>query len=426
MKKSNFIWLSGGLLAMMAGDIQAQTLLETIQKAVMDYPLVNAAKYNVAGAEADIVKAEGQHYPQIGLQTSANQYESGGRASRQIYTPTVNMNIWSGMRIMSEVEKAESLAGVASQSLISTQDDVVLQSAEAYLNWAKAKQVMRLAEENLQAHDVIYASIKKITDLDPGRRIDLVQAQVRLENAKIALASRRAEVKQTGERLNRFWPEALPEQPSGVDDFRGRTPSNLSEALTLLEQQHPLLAAARDNLEAATANIGIARSQYHPQVNFSASRQYNWATNNTEVMGQVTVNMPVFAGGSIDAANDRAIAERESAQMKLDDTRRVLQEKIAVAWEEFNVTQQRALLGRQQSEMAGQVVDGYKLQFEIAKRSLLDLLNVQNDQFNYRVNTVTNEFDHRIARFRLSAAMGQLSFAYGGEQINQPGNSQHE
>ena len=63
------------------------------------------------------------------------------------------------------------------------------------------------------------------------------------------------------------------------------------------------------------------------------------------------------------------------------------------------------------------VVTGYKLQFELAKRSLLDLLNVQNDQFNYRSSTVSNEYDYRIARFHFSGALGQLSRVYGGGEV---------
>ena len=81
------------------------------------------------------------------------------------------------------------------------------------------------------------------------------------------------------------------------------------------------------------------------------------------------------------------------------------------------MTKQRAELGKQQSEVAAQVVNGYKLQFELAKRSLLDLLNVQNDQYTYRASVISNEFDHRIARFRLSSALGQLSRSYGGEAV---------
>lgn len=408
---------SACLSVMITNTAQAQSLTDTINRAVIDYPSIIAAKFNAEATLYDIDKAEGQHYPQIGVQASSNRYESGGRASREVLTPTINMNIWSGMRIQSEIEKAENLADVARNNLVGTQDDIVAASAEAYLQWAKSKELLKLAKENLESHQNLYNSIKKITDLDPGRKIDLMQAQVRLDNAKIAVTSRAAEVKQSGERLNRFWPDALSELAYGVDEFKGVLPNSLDHALEIVDQQHPSISSAKANLLAADANVGIARSQYHPQVNFSASRQYNWATNANEFMGQAQVSMPVFAGGSIDAAADRALAERQAAQLKLDETRRVLREKVSVAWEDLGVTKMRAEIGKQQSEQALHVIDGYKLQFELAKRSLLDLLNVQNDHYSYRSNMISNEYDYRIARFRLVASMGLLSRAYGGDAV---------
>ncbi len=419
-KTINRLFLSV-LLFTTAQELAAQSLTEIISRAVIDYPSISAAKFNAESADHEVDRAFGQHMPQVGVQASSNRYQSGGKASREIFTPTVSLNVWSGMKIQSEVERAESLAAAADNQLISTQDEVVMLSAETYLQWAKSKELLKLAQDNLQVHQSLYDSIKKIIDQDPGRRVDLMQAQVRLDNAKIALTSRTAEVKQASERLHRFWPDALPEQPLGVDEFKGFLPSSLDEALQVVDQQHLNLATAKSNIEAATANVGVARSQYHPQISVSGSRQYNWATNSIEFMAQMSANLPVFSGGSIDAATDKALAERQVAQLKLDETRRVLQEKVSVAWEDLHVTQQRAEIGKQQSEMANQVVGGYKLQFELAKRSLLDLLNVQNDQFNYRSNTVSNEYDHRIARFRLSAAMGQLSRAYGGEAVQSAG-----
>ena len=411
------ILMSICLSSFVVEDVQSQSLTETIKRAVIDYPSIHAAKFNAEAAEHDIDRAMGQHYPQIGFQASGNQYQSGGRASREIITPTVNMNIWSGMRIQSEVERAESLARSAGNTLINTQDEVVSLAAETYLQWAKSKELLTLAKDNLEAHQALFDGVKKIIEHDSGRRVDLMQAQVRLDNAKISLTSRTAEVKQASERLQRFWPDALPEQATGIDEFEGVVPTDLDQAEQIIEQRHPLLLSARAAIDAAEANLGIARSQYHPQVNFSASRQYNWETNNTEVMGQAQVTMPVFSGGSVDAANDKALADKLSAQSKLEETHRLLLEKVSLAWEELSVTKQRAELGKQQSEMAAQVVNGYKLQFELAKRSLLDLLNVQNDQYTYRASVISNEFDHRIARFRLSAALGQLSRSYGGEAV---------
>lgn len=396
---------------------QSQTLDDTIQRAVIDYPSIHAAKFNAESAQHDIDSAFAQHLPQISLDASANQFESKNSFSRDLISPKVSVNVWAGGKIESGIEKAEDLAQSAESLLVNTQDEIVILSAEAYLQWAKAKALQKLATENLAIHQTLYDSIQKIVELDPGRKIDLVQAQVRLDGAKIALTSRSAEVKQSAKHLQRFWPERLSDEPDGVDAFRGVLPSSLDEAFDIIEQQHPALASAQSNLDAAQANLNIAQSQYQPQINFSVNRQYNADSRATEFMGQATASLPLYTGGAIDASVGKAHADFLAAKAKLEDTRRILREKISVFWEDLHVTKQRAEIGKKQSEMAGNVVTGYKLQFELAKRSLLDLLNVQNDQFNYRSNTVSNEYDYRIARFHLSGALGQLSRVYGGREI---------
>ena len=69
----------------------------------------------------------------------------------------------------------------------------------------------------------------------------------------------------------------------------------------------------------------------------------------------------------------------------------------------------RARLGAQQSDVGDKVVDGYRQQFRLARRSLLDLLNIQADAFNYRSGARASVHDEGIARARLLASMGVLS-----------------
>ena len=127
------------LFMMVVNHAQGQTLVETIQRAVIDYPSVNSAKFNAEASQHDIDSAFAQHLPQVTIDASANQFESTNKSSRDIISPKVTMNLWAGGRIQSNIEKAEDLAQSAGSLLINTQDEIVIASAEAYLQWAKSK-----------------------------------------------------------------------------------------------------------------------------------------------------------------------------------------------------------------------------------------------------------------------------------------------
>ena len=87
----------------------------------------------------------------------------------------------------------------------------------------------------------------------------------------------------------------------------------------------------------------------------------------------------------------------------------VTREKIQSAWVEWHHAGPRAAQSAQQAASAELLVDNYRQQFRLARRSLLDLLNVQNETYGYQAAAVQSRFDLRIAQLRLSAAMGQLA-----------------
>jgi adhesin transport system outer membrane protein len=90
-------------------------------------------------------------------------------------------------------------------------------------------------------------------------------------------------------------------------------------------------------------------------------------------------------------------------------------EKAALAWQEWASAQSRTITGIAQSDVGDKLVDSYRQQFRVARRSLLELLNMQADAFNYRSTARTAFHDERIARVRLLASTGELARRFNSE-----------
>lgn len=127
--------------------------------------------------------------------------------------------------------------------------------------------------------------------------------------------------------------------------------------------------------------------------------------------------MPVYNGGQTNAQIAAAVGQLQTAQSAFDEARLLAREKVALAWQEWSAARSRIEVGKSQSEVGDQVVEGYRSQFRLGRRSLLDLLNIQADAFNYRTAARASTHEERIARARLLAAMGSLAtrFASQGE-----------
>lgn len=398
----------------------AQTLEQSVLIALSQYPTILASQARQSAAQSDILRAQSGHWPQVAWSGTQSAYNAGNVPNNWIQSPTVSMNVWSGWKIESDVERSRALAQAGTYQQRITRDEVALLATEGYMNWARSIELVQLAKKNVADHARIRSAIFEITQIDTGRRIDLDQADVRFENAKLSLQTREAELAVAAQRLNRMLLGQMPPRPEGIDFKPGKLPASPESALADIGSAHPKIAQQMSQIEAARAAVVNARSQHSPTVNVTYGKQVYQGSGQGDYVAQLNVQIPIFTGGMAVAATDTAAAQLQAAEYDLQDLRLTLREKLVSAWTEWDSAQSRAVLGNRQAKTAAILVDGYEDQFKIGKRSLLDLLNVQNDLFTYRSNALNAGFDARIAYARILAATGKLSRAYQSQTSNEP------
>ena len=420
-------WLLGIVCVWLGCNAAAQTLVDVVQQALVSYPALASAQAKAEAARADIARARSAHYPQVSLGASVNSYASGTVPSAMGATtlsPTARVNLWSGGRIEADAQRSEALTQASEAQRLVTQEDVALQATEAYLNWAKTAELYQLSVRNLNSHQETLDDIRKIAKVDAGRRIDLEQAQVRVDNARLALQQRKSDLIQAMQRLQRFWKGDLAARPVGLNSALepqgplGNMPLSLEEAANHIRDELPALAQYRAQVSAAEAALRQTQGLYWPTVDLVTSRQFNSNTLRFEALTQLQLNMAVYNGQGTSAQIEAAVAQLRAAQASLDEARLLQKEKVAAAWQEWATAASRARLGNAQSDVGDKVVEGYRQQFRLARRSLLDLLNIQADAFNYRSSALAAIHDERIARARLLATMGELSGRFAPGTVN--------
>jgi outer membrane protein, adhesin transport system len=388
------------------------TLRAVLRESLLRYPAALAARSQVAGAAAELDKATAARWPVVGVGASAYQQSSG--TSVRSATPQASYTLYAGGGIEAGVVRAEQLLRSAEGKASSTLDEVAQQAAEAYLMWARALAQKELAVQNHVTLSQITDDVRKIVAVDSGRAVDLGQAEVRVNAAALTVYQRDVDLQQMRARLARYV-EALPAQPAGMDDVPLPLPESLEGALAAITNTHPLMLQSVAQLEAAKAGIDMARAQNRPKLDWTVSRQVNPFSMQASNLQQLSVNMPVFNGGAGEANVRSAVEQVQAAQNTLDEQTLVLREKISAAWADWALAQQRVALNQDQSLAGQKLVQNYQLQFRLARRSLLDLLNVQSEAYGYAAAAVQMQYDQRLARFRLSAAMGELARAVKGE-----------
>jgi adhesin transport system outer membrane protein len=322
------------------------------------------------------------------------------------------MNLWSGWRIQSEVERAQSVHESRRQQQRITRDEVAFFVVEAYLNWTRTRELVRLSQENLAAHERLTRDVQEIAAVDQGRRIDVDQALVRTENARLSLEQRRAENQVFAQRLKRMLLGRLPQHPDGFQSIKGVLPKSTDQALAMLTDAHPVIAQQRAQIQSAEAGVKNAKSGFSPRVDLAYQRQTAQGSGQGDYIAQLNVQIPLFDGGAAYGSTRSAYAELDAAKYELSEATATLRENVLSSWAEFLSAKQRAVLGKKQVVNAIQLVKGYDEQFRVGRRSLLDLLTIQDNLYSYQTNANNAAFEERIAKARILAILNRLASTY--------------
>ena len=204
----------------------------------------------------------------------------------------------------------------------------------------------------------------------------------------------------------------MPSNLSVPDDVTG-LPSTLEAALEIAYRNSPQLLAAEADLAAAESAQKVARASYHPRFDLEVG-----ATRNDDLDGSLGANddetavirmtYNLYRGGGdrarINEAESRAFAARENVRA----VRRNVTEDVTLIWNELEDLSVRLEYLESYVKATEEVLDVYNEQLSLGKRTLLDLLDVQNELLRARVAYVSGQYTLRFARYRVLASLGQL------------------
>lgn len=395
------------------------SMKDAAQRAVLKSPEVLSRWHAYREAEEEVGVAQGGFLPRVDLSAGTgrqarnqsdlniDQSYSGSESSLSL-----RQMLFDGFATSNEVKRLGRAKLVRYFELLDASENVALEAARAYLDVSRFRAQVALAEDNYIQHQAAHEQLKKRAQSGVGKRVDVDQAASRLALADVNLTTAYANLHDVTARFVRIvgQPPAknLP-PPAQLDQaFPGTADAALGVAL----KNNPALRASIENIEASQYDLDVRRAAFMPKFDLVARRDdysnYEDAGSRDDTRVEVRMNFNLFNGGS-DAARSRQYRERKNVALDLREKAcRDLRQTLSIA---YNETQR---LNDQLSYIAMQVAlvektrTAYRDQFNIGQRTLLDLLNTQNEYFDARRSQVNAEADLSIAYLRSYAGMGNL------------------
>jgi len=257
------------------------------------------------------------------------------------------------------------------------------------------------------------------TQLNAGAitQTDVQQTQARLATARAGLSTAEGQLAASRARFERVIgrpPEMLEAMPALPP-----LPATLDEAVAKAASMAPTLVAAQENSRAADYAIDQATSALLPQV--SLSLQYQYAKNSSiigilspsvtqrEASVFVQVTVPLYQGGAEYAAVRQAKELRSQSLANVTDADRQVREIAQSAWGVFT-SAQASIASNELAVQANQgAVMGVLQEQRAGERSILDILNAQQELLSGEIGLANAQHDATVAAFQLLASTGQLT-----------------
>lgn len=392
--------------------VSTLTLREAILRAFARNPKISQAAAQIRVGEADLDAAESAWYPQISLNatggSSQQTYSSGTVNNKGSGGITLSQLLWDFGRTSGAIDEQHQLSDAYRFALYDTMTTVAQDTLQAYLQVKRYRTLVEAARNNVASLEHVKEIAHYRADAGLSSQSDVLQAETRIAGMRATMEQYRASERSAQAQLT-----VLTGVVSG--DLPDLPQSLLKQQVTLDKISYENSAAVRSaqaKQEAARERVRQASSNHWPTIKVVAGRtryEGNSTTNSywdNEL--QLQVEAPLYQGGLVNAKTRAAEGDREAAEAAIDQSKLDINQHASTAYADMIGAQQRQAAGEQQLSSAEHTRSVYADEYKLNKRSLNDLLSVEQDVFQADSSRLTALYDGWDATVRYAAAVDNL------------------
>jgi outer membrane protein, adhesin transport system len=190
-------------------------------------------------------------------------------------------------------------------------------------------------------------------------------------------------------------------------------PRTLDDAIALARTDHPRVQAELADLDAAHALIGAAKADLGPRISVEGRGRWGqdidgFEGDTSDLLARVVLRWTIF-DGYINSNKVQEHVRRASEQRyRVHDVQRNAEQDLRSAWNRRESQTAVFTELQRQGQVSDQLITSYREQFNVGRRSLLDLLDSQNTRSNVQGQVETARFAQLFAEYKILAATNQL------------------
>ncbi|MFB9134341.1 TolC family outer membrane protein [Vibrio olivae] len=399
----------------------AQTLEQAVAITLATNPEIKGIFNDYVSSLKEHDASNGAYLPQIdvdagigyeGIDPPAVTGRDDTDLTRKEASVSLTQLIWDGSSTWHDMARTAAEAESVRWQIFADASDIALRVTEIYLEAVKATEILALSESNVAVHKDIYRDIKRRAESGIGSTADLSQVEARIAKAHGNLLAAQNNLFDTHTQFRRL----VGQEPLGLIYPRAdesKLPLSLTDAISDAYDNHTVIRIANTDVDSARFQYKQSKSTFFPTFSIEASQTWRDDAGGDEGRGDETLAMlrmrfNLYNGGSDNAMSDRAAYQLNKSKDLRDNAYRQVEESLRLSWSALDLTLQQKNFLSDHVDSASETVIAYEKQYQIGQRTLLDLLNTENELFEARKDYLDAHYAEQYAKYRVMNATGNL------------------
>ena len=422
---------------------------ETLESALTDVydnsPTLNAERARLRATDEELAKAQSGYRPNIsvdadygvgsqltgvkdptlasGLAPTRGQIDQNAAGYKRYdgethpggFAVSLSQPIFEGFRTLNSVKAADASILAARESLRDVEQRTLLDAIKAYMDVLRDAAAMTLRQHSLQLLSSEANATQERFAVGASTRTDVAQARSREAEARAALEMAKATLRGSLANYQRLVGH-VPTKLTDPVGFEQHLPARIENAIDAAVSRNPQVLGAAYMEKASAYEVTKTLGEMLPQARLQAahSERFDPSTVLSQQINEsasVRVNIPLYQSGEVEARVRQAKQQHQGRLQEIQGARDMARSEAISAFAQIQAIRAQVAAIRQQVASTTESLAGVREEQRAGQRTLLDVLNAEQEQTNAKVAAVNARHDLVVAAYSLLSAMGQLTAA---------------
>jgi outer membrane protein len=327
----------------------------------------------------------------------------------------IEQNVFDGFQTYNNVKGAEAGVEAGREDLRAAEENVLLNAATAYMNVVRDQAIVELRKNNVRVLSEQLRATEDRFKVGEVTKTDLAQAQSGLAQGQADLSIAQGTL--YGDQA--LFAQYIGHPPRALKDPgppEKLLPKTLQHAIGITQAENPGLLSAIFQERAQQHVVKQLKGQLLPGLTANATYTNSVSpfglpedAKQSDFLAYGQLNVPIYQAGSVSAQIRRAIETLSQARQQIDVQREFTRQNVSSQWALVTAARGNIAAGKAAVESTRIALEGVREEERVGQRTILDVLNSEQQNLNAQVNLVSFQRDLVVASYGVLAAMGRLS-----------------